>query len=57
MGEPHLKLDRERLGDLLEAVRSVRAAVFHMEEELLRALTTEERRDVTEGQRGSTAEV
>jgi excisionase family DNA binding protein len=50
------EMDRERLGDLLEAVRGVRAAVLQMEEELLRVLATEEKRDVTEGQRGGNSE-
>jgi excisionase family DNA binding protein len=49
-------MDRERLDDLLEAVRGVRAAVAQMEEELLKALTTEERRDDTEEQRIGTSE-
>jgi excisionase family DNA binding protein len=48
------EMNREHLGDLLEAVRGVRDAVVQMEEELLRALTAEERRDVAEGQHSDT---
>ncbi len=48
-------MDRKQLTNLLEAVRSVREAVFRMEQELLSALTAEQvRHDAPEGQRGST---
>ena len=47
-------MDRERLVDLLEAVRGVRAAVLHMEEELLRALDTEQSRQVANARHGDT---
>ncbi len=48
-------MDRERLASLLEAARSVRAAVFQMEQELLSALTEEQvRRDAPESPRGNT---
>lgn len=48
-------MDREHLVNLLEAVRSVRAAVFQMEQELLSALTAEQgRHDAPESQRGNT---
>ncbi len=48
-------MDRARLGNLLEAVRSVRAAVFQMEQELLSVLSTEQvRRDAPENRDGST---
>ena len=35
------EMDREQLTNLLEAVRSVRAGVFQMEQELLSALSAE----------------
>jgi excisionase family DNA binding protein len=48
-------MDRERLVNLLEAVRSVRAAAFQMEQELLSALSAEQiSRDAPESQRGNT---
>ena len=48
-------MDRNHLVNLLEAVRSVRAAVFQMEQELLSSLTTEQvRRDAPESQRSNT---
>jgi len=48
-------MDREQLTNLLEAVRSVRAGVFQMEQELLSALTEEQvHRDAPESQRGNT---
>ena len=48
-------MDRERLVNLLEAVRRVRAAVFQMEQELLSALSAEQvRSDSPESHRSST---
>ena len=48
-------MDRERLVNLLEAVRSARAAIFEMEQELLSALTAEQVRcDAQESQRANT---
>lgn len=35
-------MDRERLINLLEAVRSIRAGVFQMEQDLLSALSAEQ---------------
>lgn len=49
-------MDRERLVDLLEAVRSVRTAVTQMEEKLLAALTYEQARDLPESQPGNTSD-
>jgi excisionase family DNA binding protein len=47
-------MDRVQLTNLLEAVRSVREAVFRMEQELLSALTSEEvRRDAPESHRSN----
>src|SRR5215210_387854 len=49
------EMDREQLTNLLEAVRSVRAGIFQMEQELLSALSAEQvRRDAPESQRGNT---
>lgn len=51
-------MDRERLVNLLEAVRSVRAGVLQMEQELLSALTADQvRRDARESQYGNTPDV
>jgi hypothetical protein len=48
-------MERERLVNLLAAVRSVRAGIFQMEQELLSALSTEQvRRDAPESQPGNT---
>jgi excisionase family DNA binding protein len=49
-------MDRESPVDLLEALNGVSAAVLQMEEEVLRALTTEQRHSVTEAQSGDTAD-
>jgi excisionase family DNA binding protein len=55
VSEEIFEMNRERLTNILEAVRSVRAAVFQMEQELLSALTAEQvRRDAPESQRGNT---
>jgi hypothetical protein len=35
------EMERESLGNILEAVRSVRSGIFQMEQELLSALTEE----------------
>jgi excisionase family DNA binding protein len=37
-----LEMDRNRLSSLLEAVRSVRAGIFQMEQEVLSALSAEQ---------------
>src|SRR5919107_2392493 len=48
-------MDRNRLSTLLEAVRSVRAGVFQMEQELLSALSAEQvRRDAPASRGGNT---
>jgi hypothetical protein len=48
-------MDREQLTNLLEAVRSVRAGVFQMEQELLSALSAEQvRRDAPASRGGNT---
>jgi hypothetical protein len=47
-------MDRNRLSSLLEAVRSVRAGIFQMEQELLSALSAEQPRgDAPESRRGN----
>jgi excisionase family DNA binding protein len=50
------EMDRQRLVELLEAVRGVRAAVMQMEEKLLSALAAEQGRDITVAQRSDTAD-
>src|SRR5215204_6927145 len=48
-------MDREQLTNLLEAIRSVWAGVFHMEQELLSALSAEQvRRDAPASRGGNT---
>ncbi len=48
-------MDREHLTNLLEAVRSIKTAVFQMEQELLSALTAEQaRRDAPDSRHGNT---
>ena len=47
-------MDRNRLSSLLEAVRSVRAGIFQMEQALLSALSAEQLRgDALESRRGN----
>jgi excisionase family DNA binding protein len=46
------EMDREQLTNLLEAVRSVRAGVFQMEQELLSALSAEQVRHDAPASRG-----
>jgi excisionase family DNA binding protein len=49
------EMDREQLTNLLEAVRSVRAGVFQMDQELLSALSAEQvRRDAPASRGGNT---
>jgi len=48
------EMDRNRLSSLLEAVRSVRAGIFQMEQALLSALSAEQLRgDALESRRGN----
>jgi len=50
-------MERERLISLLQAVRSLRAEVFRIEQELLSALTAEQIRcDAPESQRGNASD-
>jgi excisionase family DNA binding protein len=49
-------MEKDRLVDLLDAVRGVRAAVMQMEEKLLSALAAEQGCNITEAQRSDTAD-